>query len=139
VYPDLFLENGARMHSDDNRGFVQYATPECDDILQLIAHEKAGERILERLSLSAAANANRRGFKGRMAVFKLSDCTENYLLNKHVKPAQLRNGLIPFLVTRQIFTGAGKVNGIWNSEFGIRNANFSFKRKVPSWEGVGGG
>lgn len=109
VYPDLFLENGARLHSEDS-GFVQYATPECDDILQLIAHEKAGERILERLSLSAEAKANREGFKGRMAVSKLSDeSSENYLLSKHVKPAQLRNRLIPFLVTRQIFAGAGAI------------------------------
>lgn len=115
VYPDVFLENGARMHSEDG-GYVQYATPECDDILQLIAHEKAGERILERLSLSAEARANRRGFKGRMAVSKLSGetaiCTENYLLSKHVKPEQLRNQLIPFLVTRQIFAGAGKAVGL---------------------------
>ncbi|MFQ6043846.1 MAG: proteasome accessory factor PafA2 family protein, partial [Candidatus Poribacteria bacterium] len=132
VYPDLFLENGARMHSEDS-GFVQYATPECDDILQLIAHEKAGERILERLSLSAEAKANREGFKGRMAVFKLSDeSSENYLLSKHVKPAQLRNALIPFLVTRQIFAGAGKVNGIRNYRYHISRRTNQIKVDIST-------
>ena len=49
---NVFLENGARLYLDVG-SHPEYATPECDQVLDLIAHDKAGERILEAL-LSAA-------------------------------------------------------------------------------------
>src|SRR6266545_3259057 len=73
---NVFLENGARLYLDT--GFhPEYATPECDDITDLVIHDKAGERIVEDLL--------------------------------HQAEKRLREGLIPFFVTRQIFAGAGKV------------------------------
>ncbi len=45
---NVFLENGARLYLDT--GFhPEYATPECDDVAELVSHEKAGERIVEDL------------------------------------------------------------------------------------------
>jgi proteasome accessory factor A len=45
----VFLENGARLYLDT--GFhPEYATPECDDIMELVVHDKAGERIVESQS-----------------------------------------------------------------------------------------
>src|SRR5438045_4285979 len=43
---NVFLRNGARLYLDVG-SHPEYATPECDDITDLIAHDKAGERILE--------------------------------------------------------------------------------------------
>ena len=45
---NVFLENGARLYLDVG-SHPEYATPECDAILDLVAHDKAGERILEAL------------------------------------------------------------------------------------------
>ena len=42
---NVFLENGARLYLDVG-SHPEYATPECDDIADLVAHDKAGERIL---------------------------------------------------------------------------------------------
>lgn len=135
VYPDVFLENGARLYcptevkrKDTERRRVwisgefdhlRYSTPECDDIVQLIAHEKAGERILMSLALKAQERISRDGFPGRVLIFKVNlqepgkrpGCKENYLLYKdRISLEKLRSGLIPFLVTRVIFAGAGRVS-----------------------------
>ena len=42
---NVFLENGARLYLDVG-SHPEYATPECDSIEDLVAHDKAGERIL---------------------------------------------------------------------------------------------
>jgi hypothetical protein len=60
---NVFLENGARLYLDVG-SHPEYATPECDQILDVVAHDKAGERILEAL-LSAAEVAGR--FSARSA------------------------------------------------------------------------
>ena len=45
---NVFLENGARLYLDT--GFhPEYATPECDDVMDLVVYDKAGERIVEDL------------------------------------------------------------------------------------------
>src|SRR5258707_14934658 len=45
---NVFLENGARLYLDT--GFhPEYATPECDDVTELVIHDKAGERLVEDL------------------------------------------------------------------------------------------
>ena len=112
MYPDVFLENGARLYQD--RGCLpEYATPECNNLVDVLTHEKAGERILQRLFESAAKKIRADGFTQRISVYKNCSGTcgghENYLINNRVSDDQLASQLIPFLATRQVFTGAGKV------------------------------
>ena len=112
MYPDVFLENGARFYQE--RGcFPEYATPECDNLIDVVTHEKAGERILQRLFESAAKKIRADGFTQCISGYKNCSgtygCHENYLMNNRVSDDRLASQLIPFLVTRQIFTGAGKV------------------------------
>ena len=57
---NVFLQNGARLYLDVG-SHPEYATPECDSVRSVIAHEKAGERILEQLSKSAEARLNEEG------------------------------------------------------------------------------
>src|SRR4051794_10964326 len=49
---NVFLRNGARLYLDVG-SHPEYATPECDDVAELVAHDKAGERVLEGLLLDA--------------------------------------------------------------------------------------
>jgi len=116
MYPDVFLENGARFYQDIGC-HPEYATPECDNVIDLVAHDKAGERIIERLSANAERKMRSDGFLGKISVFKNNTdtpgntygCHENYLMDRRVSFRQLASQLIPFFVTRQVFAGAGKV------------------------------
>src|SRR3970282_905324 len=113
---NVFLENGARL--DRATGFhPEYATPECDDITDLVVHDKAGERIVEDLLHQAEKRLREDGISGHILLFKNNTdsagnsygCHENYLVSRDVSFQRLAEGLIPFFVTRQIFAGAGKV------------------------------
>ncbi|HJT37115.1 MAG TPA: Pup--protein ligase [Actinomycetota bacterium] len=113
---NVFLENGARLYLDVG-SHPEYATPECDDITDLIAHDKAGERILEGLLSAAEHRLHEEGIAGDIYLFKNNTdsagnsygCHENYLVSRYGEFQKLADVLIPFLVTRQIFAGAGKV------------------------------
>ena len=115
MYPDVFLENGARFYQKEGPR-PEYATPECDNVIELLTHDKAGERIIERLSVTAEKKMRVDGFFGKISVFKNNTdtpgntygCHENYLMDRRVSFRQLASQLIPFFVTRQVFTGAGK-------------------------------
>src|SRR5687767_15845106 len=113
---NVFLENGARLYLDT--GFhPEYATPECDDVKELVIHDKAGERIVEDLLHQAEKRLREDGISGNILLFKNNTdsagnsygCHENYLVSRDVSFQRLAEGLIPFFVTRQIFAGAGKV------------------------------
>ena len=113
---NVFLENGARLYLDT--GFhPEYATPECDDLLDLCTHDKAGERIVEDLLHQAEKRLREDGISGNILLFKNNTdsagnsygCHENYLVSRDVSFQRLAEALIPFFVTRQIFAGAGKV------------------------------
>ena len=117
MYPDVFLENGARFYQDIGC-HPEYATPECDDVIELVAHDKAGERIVTRLATTAERRMRSDGFRGKISIFKNNldtvgntyGCHENYLMERErVSFRQLASQLIPFFVTRQIYSGAGKV------------------------------
>ena len=113
---NVFLRNGARLYLDVG-SHPEYATPECDDVLDLVAHDKAGERILEGLLLDADRRLREEGIAGDIYLFKNNTdsagnsygCHENYLVGRHGEFGRLADILIPFLVTRQIICGAGKV------------------------------
>jgi proteasome accessory factor A len=66
---NVFLENGARLYLDVG-SHPEYATPECDSVLELVTHDKAGERILESLLGSAEQRLREEGIKGDIYLFK---------------------------------------------------------------------
>ena len=69
MYPDVFLENGARFYQDIGC-HPEYATPECDDVIDLVVHDKAGERIVAQLAYSAERRMKNDGIDGKISVFK---------------------------------------------------------------------
>ena len=113
---NVFLKNGARLYLDVG-SHPEYATPECDDLIDLVTHDKAGERTLEGLLMDAERRLREEGIAGDIYLFKNNTdsagnsygCHENYLVGRHGEFSRLADVLIPFLVTRQIICGAGKV------------------------------
>jgi len=113
---NVFLENGARLYLDVG-SHPEYATPECDSLYDLVAHDKAGERVLEGLLHSAEQRLADEGIRGEVFLFKNNTdsagnsygCHENYLVSRQSDFQRTIDTLIPFFVTRQIFAGAGKL------------------------------
>src|SRR6266498_2627410 len=66
---NVFLDNGARLYLDVG-SHPEYATPECDDVKDLIAHDKAGERYLEEMLLSAQERLREESIAGEVYLFK---------------------------------------------------------------------
>ncbi len=110
------LRNGGRLYLDADSHPV-YATPECDSVLDLVVHDKAGERILEGLLVDAGRRLREEGIAGDIYLFKNNTDSagnsygghENYLVGRHGEFGRLADILIPFLVTRQVICGAGQV------------------------------
>jgi proteasome accessory factor A len=135
---NVFLRNGARLYLDVG-SHPEYATPECDDIADLVAHDKAGERILEGLLIDAERRLHDEGISGDVYLFKNNTdsagnsygCHENYLVSRNGEFSKLADVLIPFLVTRQVICGAGKVIQT------PRGASYSLSQRAEHiWEGV---
>src|ERR1043165_3077627 len=113
---NVFLRNGARLYLDVG-SHPEYATPECDSVSDLVVHDRAGERILEGLLVDAEKRLHDEGIAGDIYLFKNNTdsagnsygCHENYLVSRHREFGRLADILIPFLVTRQLICGAGKV------------------------------
>jgi len=113
---NVFLRNGARLYLDVG-SHPEYATPECDSVVDLAAHDKAGERILEGLVTDAGRQLREEGIAGDIYLFKNNTdsagnsygCHENYSVSRHQELGRLTDILTPFLVTRQMICGAGKV------------------------------
>ena len=80
-------------------------------------HDKAGERKLEELLIGAEHRLKDEGIRGTIYLFKNNTdsagnsygCHENYLTRRSAEPDKYQQHLIPFLISRQIFTGAGQV------------------------------
>jgi proteasome accessory factor A len=135
---NVFLENGARLYLDVG-SHPEYATPECDSIADLVAHDKAGERILDHLVAGAESRLREEGIRGVVYLFKNNTdsagnsygCHENYLTSRRDDFAHYTEVLIPFLVSRQIYAGAGKVLQT------ARGAVFCLSQRAEHiWEGV---
>ena len=113
---NVFLENGARLYLDVG-SHPEYATPECDSIYDVVAHDRAGERILEGLVESAEQRLAEEGIRGEIYLYRNNTdsagnsygCHENYLIQRETDFPRMIDTLIPFLVTRQIWAGAGKL------------------------------
>ena len=135
---NVFLENGARLYLDVG-SHPEFATPECDNLEDVVAHDKAGERILEGLVRGAEERLEEEGIRGEIYVFKNNTdsagnsygCHENYLVSRHKDFHRTVDVLIPFLVTRQIFLGAGKLTQT------PRGTAYSIAQRADHiWEGV---
>ena len=119
IKSDLILTNGARLYND--HAHPEYSTAECQNLFDLIAHDKAGERILQQCAVRRSQKLNKdvilyknnTDYKGHSY-----GCHDNYLMRRDIPFDYLKESLIPFLVTRQIFAGAGKL-GIESEEEGM--------------------
>ncbi|HNP28091.1 MAG TPA: proteasome accessory factor PafA2 family protein [Nitrospirales bacterium] len=108
---DLVLPNGARFYNDHTH--PEYSTPECRSLKDIVAHDRAGERIL----LVAAQRRNKAMGGSMIQLYKNNTdfhghsygCHDNYLVSRSLKFEELVRGLLPFLVSRQLIAGAGKV------------------------------
>ena len=113
---NAFLINGARFYQDTGC-HPEYSTPECDNITDLVIHDKAGERLLEACLPAAEERLREEGLSGEIYIFKNNTdslgntygCHENFLMRRDVDFWKVTEQLIPFFVTRQIYSGAGKV------------------------------
>src|ERR687892_624290 len=114
---NVFLRNGARLYLDVG-SHPEYATPECDDIVDLVTHDKSGERILEGLLVDAERRLHEEGIAGDVYLFKNNTdsagnsygCHENYLVARHGEVSRLADNLIPFLVARRLHVIVGDSN-----------------------------
>ncbi len=109
IKSDLVLGNGARFYND--HAHPEYCTPECSTLDEMIAQDRAGERILMACARQLTAQRghavrlykNNTDFRGHSY-----GCHENYLLPRSLPWGMLAQGIQAFLVTRQIYAGAGK-------------------------------
>ena len=108
---DRVLSNGARFYNDHTH--PEYSTPECNSLFSLVAHDVAGERIVAE----SAKIRNQELGKKAVQVFKNNTdysghsygTHDNYLVSRNIPFDILVKGLVPFMVTRQLYAGAGKV------------------------------
>src|SRR5271169_2421584 len=112
IKSDLVLRNGARFYND--HAHPEYSTPECTRLRDIVAQDKAGERILSecvrRRNKKIAPDREVRLYKNNTDFIGHSyGCHDNYLMSRSVPWDRLVSDVIPFLVTRQIFAGAGKM------------------------------
>ncbi|GAA2520810.1 Pup--protein ligase [Rarobacter incanus] len=135
---NVFLTNGSRLYLDVG-SHPEYATAECDAVSQLIAYDRAGERIVEDMLRDAQAQIDEAGIAGTAHVLKNNTdsagnsygCHENYLLRRQGNFARVADLLVPHLITRQILVGAGKVLPTKNG------ATFCFSQRADHiWETV---
>ncbi len=135
---NVFLENGSRLYLDVG-SHPEYATPECSSAHEVVVHERAGDRILDDLRRRTQADLDEEGIAGRIRIFRNNTdfsgnsygSHENYLVERHGEFQPLADALLPFLVTRQIFAGAGKVL------LTARGAVYVLSQRAEHiWEGV---
>jgi proteasome accessory factor A len=107
---NVILTNGARYYVD--HAHPEFSTPECIDPRDVVTYDKAGERILAA-SMERATQMLSGG--QRMLVYKNNTdgkgasygTHENYLVDRATPFARIVRDFTPYLVSRQIFTGAG--------------------------------
>ena len=135
---NIFLTNGARLYLDVG-SHPEYATAECDDLHTLVVQDRAGERILESLVFDAQKRMQDEGIVGKIHLFKNNTdsagnsygCHENYLVERKRDFNLLLESLVPFLITRQVITGAGRI------VHSPRGSFYSLSQRADHiWEGV---
>lgn len=136
---NVFLENGSRLYLDVG-SHPEYATAECDSLYDLVAQDRAGESILQSLVYSAQEQLASDGHRGSIYLFKNNTdsagnsygCHENYCTTRDDDLSRHEQFLIPFLVTRQVFSGAGRVVTTTT-----RGTNFCLSQRAEHiWESI---
>ncbi len=132
---DLVLPNGARFYNDHTH--PEYSTPECRTLKDLVAQDRAGERIVQR-----AADRRNTSLGGEhVQLYKNNTdfhghsygCHDNYLVPRSIPFPRLIAGLLPFLVSRQVLAGSGKV-GIEAQESGFVPGRFQLSQRADFME-----
>ena len=135
---NVFLTNGSRLYLDVG-SHPEYATAECDDLKQLVIHDRAGERVVEDLISDAQDRLAEEGIAGEIYLFKNNTdssgnsygCHENYLIRRRADYLTQIEALLPFLISRQLISGAGKVLET------PRGTIYSLSQRADHmWEGV---
>ena len=136
---NVFLENGSRLYLDVG-SHPEYATAECDSLYDLVAQDRAGESILQSLVYSAQEQLTSDGHRGAIYLFKNNTdsagnsygCHENYCTTRDDDLTRHEQFLIPFLVTRQVWAGAGRVVTTTN-----RGTHFCLSQRAEHiWESI---
>lgn len=113
---NVFLENGGRLYLDVG-SHPEFATPECDSIMDVVLYDRAGDALLNDLVNNAERRLHDEGIRGTIYLFKNNTdsagnsygCHENFLVHRSAEPEDYQSAFIPFLVSRQIYAGAGKI------------------------------
>src|ERR671923_1491999 len=130
---NVILPNGSRYYVD--HAHPEYSSPECSNARDAVVWDKAGERILEQSMDSARSLVPE---EQSVFVYKNNSdgkgnsygCHENYLVDRQTPFAHLVRHLIPFFVTRQVFTGAGKVG----AENGAEEVDYQISQRADFFE-----
>ncbi|MFV0632707.1 Pup--protein ligase [Demequina sp.] len=135
---NVFLPNASRLYIDVG-AHPEYATAECDSLTDLIASDKAGERIVHDLVEQGEERLAAAGVEGTIHLYKNNvdsagnsyGCHENYLVRRRADFRAFASALLPFFVTRQIVTGAGCITRTPSG------AHYSFSSRADHmWEGM---
>ena len=142
---NVYWHNASRVYLDVG-AHPEYATAECDSLHQLLAHDRAGDLIFHRLAEDCEAAVGHRDIGGKVYLLKNNTdsignsygCHENYLVGRDMSLKGLSAQLLPFLVTRQLICGAGKISvptsGAPNENFG---PGYCLSQRADHvWEGV---
>jgi proteasome accessory factor A len=130
---NVVLTNGARLYVD--HAHPEFSTPECFDPLEAALYDKAGEVVMARAVEAAQSLLSQ---DERMLVHKNNSdgkgnsygAHENFLLSRELPFGEVVKHLTGFLVTRQIFTGSGKVG----SENGRPAVGFQITQRADFFE-----
>jgi Pup amidohydrolase len=128
IKSDLVLRNGARFYND--HAHPEYCTPECSTLRELMEQDAAGDALLMACASSINADTTNpvRLYKNNTDFLGHSyGCHENYLLARSLPWNDLAEGIQAFLVTRQIFCGAGKYG--WEDEDRFLHPGFQISQR----------
>ena len=135
---NVFLSNGSRLYLDVG-SHPEYATAECPDLLDVVAHDKAGELVVQDLAEDAERRLAEEGMDATVYVLKNNvdsrgnsyGSHENYLIQRDGRLERVTDTLVPFLVTRQLVSGAGRLHVV-----GERATYLVSQRADHMWEGL---
>ncbi|RKQ36318.1 Pup--protein ligase [Kocuria tytonis] len=145
---NVFLPNGGRLYLDVG-SHPEYATAEAATLHDVVAQDAAGERIVDDLRAQLQRTLDEEGVGGTVHLFKNNvdsagnsfGSHENYMISRRTEFARLVQHLLPFLVTRQILVGAGRVHPTGQPPFGALtpgdgSPSYSFSQRADHiWEG----